>query len=302
MKKINGGYISLFEYLVEMGFPFTRTINKTLYPTEDWILKDYSVPYPRRYNENPKGRWADQFTGSLQPIASMGNDFQYTFKPYKSVRDALTDIMQPVRGIGNILRGSANIISVPFVLLGDTVRCALRARSLSSFLKHMKSNLFRSFSWVIDGVSSLIRGATQIITSPLTLALRIPLRGIISGVKGTPDISENEDVKRLVAIGKTAIDNNDGFTMDCIKHRLDEEYQKLISQGNASNFDTQKKDSVFNGMNFKYGNRWVSPIEKNVKENSLTFLGLFEKQITPEKHSSLPDKSVDAKEVVACNC
>jgi hypothetical protein len=107
-------------------------------------------------------------------------------------------------------------------------------------------------------------------------------------------------VKRLVAIGKKAIDNNDGFTMDCIKHRLNEEYQKFISQGNVSNFDTLKKDSVFGEMNFKYGNAWLPFIKENVKENSLKFLGLFEKQITPEKHSSLPDKSVDAKEVVAC--
>ena len=291
MKKINGGYQSLFEYLVHKDFPFARTIDAKLYPTENSTLRyTNTAPYARRYNETPKGHWTDQFIGTLQPIASMANDFQYTFKPYKSVRDVLIDVLQPVRGVVNILRGIANLVVAPIFLLGNTVRYALISGSFSNFSSNMKLNLGRSTSWFIDGLSTLIRGTTQIIASPLTWALRIPLRGIITGIKGTPDISENEAIQRLVDQGNQAIEDKDGYTMDCIRHRLHEEYQKSLSRGQVSEISSPQEEGAFNTMYFKYGRNWVYPMQEDAQSSSLTYLSLFRKQIVPTETSSLIDE------------
>ena len=282
MKKINGGYQSLFEYLVEKDFPFARAIDAKLYPVEHSTLQyASSIPYARRYNDTPRGPWTDQFIGALQPIASMANDIQYTFKPYKSPRDFVMDIVQPIRGLGNILRGLANIVAAPLFFLGNTVRYALISGSLSNFSDNMKLNLGRSTSWLIDGLSSIVRGSTQVICYPLILGLRVPLRDTITEITGAPDISENEEIQHLVDLGNQAIIDNDGYTMDCIKHRLHEEYQKSISRGQHSKITTQQEEQAFNSMYFEYGSEWVSPMQEDAKKNSITYLGLFRKQATP---------------------
>lgn len=280
MKKINGGYQSLFEYLVSKDFPFARAIDARLYPVENATLRyTASTPYARRYNETPRGHWADQFIGALQPLASMANDFQNTFTPYKSSREFLMDVAQPLRGFGNILRGLVQLVATPLFFLGNTLRYALISHSFSSFFSNMILNLGRSTSWFIDGFSSIVRGATQVVATPLTWILRIPFRGIITAISGTPDISENEEIQHLVDLGKQAIIDNDGYTMDCIKHRLHEEYQKSGSRGQHSKVSPQQEEQAFNSMNFKYGRNWVYPIQDDAKMNSITYLGLFRKQV-----------------------
>lgn len=282
MKKINGGYQSLFEYLVDKDFPFVRAIDAKLYPVEnDTLLYASSTPYIRRYNETPRGNWTDQFIGAFQPIASMANDIQYTFMPYKSSREFLMDIAQPIRGLGNVLRGLAILVATPLFFLGNTVRYAFISGSLRNFFTNMKLNLGRSTSWFIDGLSSIVRGSIQVVATPLTWAIRVPLRGIITAIKGTPDINENEEVQHLVDLGNHAITNNDGYTMDCIKHRLHEEYQKSTSQGQTSKITPEQEKQAFNSMYFKYGRNWVHPMQEDAKRNSIAYLSLFRKQATP---------------------
>lgn len=289
MKKINGGYQSLFEYLVNKDFPFARAIDTKLYPVENSTLRyQNSTPYERRYNETPRGRWTDQFIGALQPIASMANDIQYTFKPYKSSREVLMDITQPIRGFGNILRSLINLVATPLFFLFNTVRYAFISGSLSNFSANMKLNLGRSTSWFIDGLSSMVRGSTQVVATPLTWALRIPLRGIITAIKGTPDISENEEIQHLVDLGSQAITDNDGYTMDCIKHRLHEEYQKSASRGQHSKITSTQEEQAFNSMYFKHGREWEHPMQEDAKKNSIAYLSLFRKQATPSSVEQSP--------------
>jgi hypothetical protein len=303
MKKINGGYLSLFEFLVVRDFPFARTIDEKLYPRENSTIRysssartideklyprenstirySSSTPYSRRYNETPTDALTDQFVGALQPLASMANDFLYTFKPYKSGKDALNDLAQPVRGLGNILRGLALTIASPLFFLVNTVRYAFVSGTWANFVGNMKINLIRSGSWLLDGVCSLVRGITQLITTPLTWFLKMPLRGILTGVKGTPDIAENEEVQRLVDLGHQAIADKDGYTMDCIRHRLHEEFEKSAERGQSSTITTEQEANAFRAMDFKYGRNWVSPLQEEPKKNSLAaYLGLFRKQST----------------------
>lgn len=280
MKKINGGYQSLFEYLVHQNFPLTRAIDRKLYPAEHASLYKISgIPYVRRYNETLRGRWTDQFIGALQPIASMANDIQYTFKPYRSLREVGMDIAQPVRGFGNILRGLANVVLAPLIFLGNTVKYMFGSGSFSNFSYNMGLNLGYSTSWVIEGLSSLVRGFTQVLTTPLTWAFRIPLRGIITAIKGTPDISENEEIQRLVVLGNAAVNTNSGFKMECIRHRLHEEYQKSASRGQHSKITSEQEDTAFQNIDIKRVDDWVV-LDTESQGASRVYLGLFSKPAT----------------------
>jgi hypothetical protein len=211
----------------------------------------------------------------------MANDIQYTFKPYKSSEDVLMDIAQPIRGLKNVMRGLATVVATLLFFGGNTIRYAFNSGSFSNFNFNMILNLGRSTSWLIDGLASIVRGSTQVVATPLTWVLRMPLRGIITAVKGHPDISENEEIQHLVALGNQAITDNDGYKMDCIKHRLHEEYQKSLSRGQPSTISPQEENQAFNSMSFKYGLGWVSPIQEPAKQNSITYLSLFKQQATP---------------------
>lgn len=47
-----------------------------------------------------------------------------TFKPYKSGFYVWRDILQPLRGLGNIIKGAAYLIAAPLLFLYDIVRAS----------------------------------------------------------------------------------------------------------------------------------------------------------------------------------
>ncbi|CDZ78361.1 hypothetical protein BN59_02671 [Legionella massiliensis] len=249
MKKVNGRYQSLFEYLVEKRFPFARTIDAYLYPVEHATLNS-SSPYSRRYDDVSRGFWADHFIGSVQPLASMLNDVEYTFKPYKSGWELLMDFAQPFRGVSNILRGLANVIAAPIIFLGNLFRYTFI--ETNSPLDDIQQELGQPIFWFIDGLSSLLRGATQIISTPLTWCIRTHLRSVITNIVGFPDIRENEEIQYLVSRGTEAFDESDANTMNCIKHRLHEEYQKSLAKGQSSVISPKREEAVFRSTEVSY--------------------------------------------------
>jgi hypothetical protein len=78
--------------------------------------------------------------------------------------------------------------------------------------------------------------------------------------------------------------------MDCIRHRLHEEYQKSLSRGQLSAISSTQEEGAFNTMDFKYGRNWVHPMQEGAKSSSLTYLSLFRKQIVPTETSPLIDE------------
>jgi hypothetical protein len=65
---------------------------------------------------------------------------------------------------------------------------------------------------ILDGISSIIRGATQIISTPLTWCLRMPLRGLITAVKGYPTVLQQIE-SRIEAL-KFLVNANKDFSID----------------------------------------------------------------------------------------
>jgi hypothetical protein len=286
MKKINAGYQSFFEYLVQRDFPYTRYLDSKLYPREHATLKfESTVPYIRRYNETPTA-W-DHWIGPLQPLASMAHDAQYSLKPYSSLSDIFIDAIQPLRGVKNILRGLAHTILVPLFFLANTVRYAIWSPTWGSFLVNMKLNFQRSTAWLIDGFSSLIRGTTQLLATPLTWLIRIPVRFGLVLYKGAPDIIENEEIQRLVLKGEEALESGNGLTMDCIRHRLHEEYEKANEKGQPTALAAGIEKEVFDELYFKYGHKWTF-MDEATKSNALKYLSLFKpKAVEPVSEDDL---------------
>ena len=233
VKRIDTGYASPYEFLASKFDLILKVYN--LYGKIDPSI------YDSNSDESDLHPILNQLIGGFQPIASMVTDFQDTFRPYQTKKDIVMDLIQPVCGVGNILKGITSIILIPFLFIGNTIRYAFISKSLSEFGKFMLINLTRSTSWVIDGLLSILRGALQIASSPLTWLIRMPLRGIITATNGWMDLSETEVVDRLVnqcirTIYKYEVEKDNNHTIKILKAiltRLSEELSKAKDNGTS---------------------------------------------------------------------
>lgn len=234
MPKINRGYQSLYEYLAAKDFPFIRWIDKRWYPEEVARMQDESAwsndpaSYPYR-RWNPEGDGSVQIVGSFQPLADMLKDAVDTFKPYKAGYQAKRDYFQPLRGLGNIARGMASLLCAPLVFLVNTVK-SYSSPDRATFFQNMKLNFSRTTSWMLDGIASLIRGVTQIATTPLTWLIKMPLRGLITLFKGRPLFEERASVQRLVQEGNRAVNDTDNILAVRISNELARKFKKGVLQ------------------------------------------------------------------------
>ncbi len=307
MSKINKGYQSLFEYIVIKDLPFSRKLDEKFYPYEHSTLKRSSdVPYSRRWNPQPH-RW-QQLLGGLQPIADMGKDVVDTFKPYKSFYYAKRDFLQPIRGLVNIARGIGILVGAPMIFLGNMVRYTFFSHSFSGFASNTALNFHRTASWLLDGASSLFRAATQIATTPLTWFLKMPLRGLITAIKGRQSIQQTSSVKKLVAQGKEAVEAAKRTSLasiddkcvssadavehlDAIRYQLHRKYKKALKRDQKTNISQKKEKELFNGLCFKHGRDYVNSLREGRAIAALQYIGLFS-TVSTEQQESLNAKRV----------
>lgn len=284
MPKINKGYQSLFEYFVYKDYPLARWLDARLYPDENSRLRYISeAPYGQRWNPNPHS--GQQILGGLQPLADIAKDFIDTFKPYKAGYHAGRDFLQPLRGVGNIAKGAANLLLSPLLFVANTIRYALTSGSLENFASNMGLNARRTTGWLLDGVSSLVRGLTQIAATPLTWLIKMPLRGLITAIKGAPKIEQNRGIQRLVSTGINAVNDSDVVTVDCVRHELHRKFAKAIKRGQKSNITPAQEEKLFQKQHYKYGRSYVS-LREDRAEAALLHYGLFSNN-TAEQQNSL---------------
>lgn len=143
-----------------------------------------------------------QLLGAFRPLQKMAKDLSDTFRPYHSQGKVIRNTLQLFRGIGNIGKGVFNI-------LGGAVAIALSALWFVSWIialplwfkpaKRLKPAVVatRGLSWIIEGSLNTVRGALQIVTAPLTLLLKMPLRGIITHFSKPKLFEEKKSVQKI---------------------------------------------------------------------------------------------------------
>lgn len=215
MARINNQYHSPYEATIARYLPF---IDSWLYPAEaamrtsneywwkeqrhfstrnidlekDAAQKESFFTIARDLLWKYNRPWLKNIAGGFTPVAYMWKDFKDTFKPYKADYQRNRDWLQPINGIGNILRG---VLSLPLAVI-STVESVLMLvwqtlKSIAYSLydpkrhaQHFFPKLYLGITWtvskltahVLDSAFSIIRGVTQIATFPLTWLVKIPLR------------------------------------------------------------------------------------------------------------------------------
>ena len=129
--------------------------------------------------------------GVFQPFVDMINDGIDTFRHYKTLEEIRDDALQPIYGLGNILKALFTIIAIPFSLILGTIVIAIPDETRDRHDPKRANagyrigvHLLQLLTLIPHAVFTLARGITQIIFTPLTWFLKMPLRGIITAVKG----------------------------------------------------------------------------------------------------------------------
>lgn len=223
MSKINKGYMSLYRYFVYKlpELSVLQFFDRYFYANES----DANSWNPHHYG---------QLIGGLQPIADIYKDLIDTFKPYKSRYYIRRDFFQPIIGLKNILKGLFNLIVAPLLFIINTVRYACISGSFKNFIFNMRLNVKRTASWLAEGIGNIIRGALQIVTSPLTWLLRMPLRGLVTLIKGKPKIEQNPGLQRCVKIDIQNLCSPRKNTSSLSHSELHRKFLKSISRGQTS--------------------------------------------------------------------
>lgn len=243
LKILNSRNPSLFEILTIWNFPGARRLFKLFYPSEyDNFIAIGDLIFPPAVEALAKAPFSKKalvhganFLKGFQPLADLFKGFIDTFRPYKSTHHFLSDLAQPLRGIGNILKGLLTLAGMSLLIPANILALligTLVTRDLK-YLVEIAENLLGSLTTIIDSVLTVGRGLIQILTTPLTWFLKIPLRGIIAGFLGKPKIQNNRGIKRLLDEADKPDDDEtwDRIKEACITLKLEQKYKKAQRQG-----------------------------------------------------------------------
>lgn len=259
MASLDYHYQTLFAYLAnKIGGevkPLYNRFVKNQY-SQRFYLTESEYESTRKFS--PPKYFLAMLIAPFQHFLNMAKDAIDTFKPYKSTVQMRRDFLQPIYGVGNILKGILNLILTPLILVINILRETVKflkslknahiSKSFLVYIKNISLNFVRTLSWTLDGCFSLLRGMTQIVSTPLTWLIKIPLRSIITALKGTPKIEDSSSVKKLITKGKNLIKENTHFfapVMDGITKSLHAKFEKGVSRGQPTNIDPEIEKEKF---------------------------------------------------------
>lgn len=180
---------------------------------------------------------------ALLYFVDMAKDVTVTFTPYKTARHRNHDLWQSINGLGNLLMGVVSGLSSLVFFSGSLLYEVIP----SLFTKGPKSCLFalgHSF-YVLGGdllgaTAQTLRGVTQIVTSPLTLA-RVGVRSFLSRNTPWQKFQERKSIQRLVAEIDSIMESNQPGSIGQIRKALNQLARKA-----ESNRDIKKQESIGN--------------------------------------------------------
>ncbi len=123
-------------------------------PSQPFI---YSRPKPTAYR-------------AIKPLAMVWHDIKAMGKPYKTIEEVIQDIAQPLYGLGNIVKGLSILAFNP--LLGVIQSLLDQKLAILSYKERLLFNIAR-------GTTNLLQGVIQLLTTPLTWVLKLPIRALI---------------------------------------------------------------------------------------------------------------------------
>jgi hypothetical protein len=210
----------------------------------------------------------DWLLGSMQPIVDCWDDFADTAKPYKSIHHAISDALQPVFGILNILYGFVTLglsllyflFSIAFIIVffRDLIILAIPTL-IFYFLSppsvfderrwyHLELPMFSfyMFCYLLEGISTLTRGLLQLITFPLTWLIKIPLRALLlTPILGFQKFEEDRGINRLLVKSDPPLIHINGPLEALVDEKIRNKIERATEQGRKLPYDSISENISF---------------------------------------------------------
>ncbi|MBN8828812.1 MAG: hypothetical protein J0H68_08910 [Sphingobacteriia bacterium] len=234
-KKINTGYYSVFEFLastISWFFKLEKRIEpeNANYGTIDFIshYANHSKGLEnstqrtslikalynrRRYNEEfyPQDD-KEMIKGSFQPLKDLKRGLQnflngerFRFKSSKYVK---YEVMKPLYGLGNIIRGIGELLLIlPTYVLNEKqfFTSDKNEKWVRVGIEYKPLNINILKAWAIEGGLSIVKGAMQIVSTPLSYFTVLPFRALYTSFKGYKPIEQNKDIQALIKKGRNLL-------------------------------------------------------------------------------------------------
>lgn len=267
MPKLDKHYLSLAEFLSlslkssSDGEP--RFINRTIF---------MDLPHERGISLDT------QLKGAFQPLADMAKDAMDTFKPYRSWWYVRRDALQPIFGIGNVFKGIGYVLASLLLFICAPFYCFYAKNSIGW---HYAAILLVSWNFAlscfIDGILRILRGATQLVTTPLT-CFKALIRGSITLVDRLSDkrhlAEQNEGIKKLFHDAFITFSSGDYEATYNYLEKIHEKYLKAVDP-KGRNQDTQIKQNEQELRRALLSSRKI--------EDVIEYLGDNQKDVTQEE-------------------
>ena len=189
------------------------------------------------------------------------------FKPYKSVRHFLKDLIQPLMGVYySILSGLLKLV------FGFFVKGLLYSLfSLNLFFKP-KESFIEMRAWLLDGFSKILLGLYLIVTT-LFLPVRLVTRALSTLINGVVLIENNRKLNEYLlkcnelltkeTDQKETITQLFSFCVDI--HR---KFAKAVSRGQRTNIDVLQEDILYNQFFVNVNNFYSTADTKDHKHSA----------------------------------
>lgn len=184
-------------------------------------------------------------------------DYLDTFKPYKASYAQSRDYLQPFTGLVNLAHGLLSLLMTPLMLAADLITFLLCIVSGNGFENRFEPffTFFAAIPMLVmtlaltafrlaESMALMIRGISQLLTSPLSWFVKIPLRSLITDILGAPKIEENEGMRKLL----NELQDNPGPEVDINTYvEIHRKFRKQRERGQAT--DLLEENSTFAQLN-----------------------------------------------------
>ncbi len=277
--QVNNGYKSVFEYILEKNGEQFAWFWQTFYPYEyaRFKLKEHA-PFIFRPNTKPKIR--DVVEGALQPFVDVINEFCTYKQRYYSIYDFYQDALTPIKGLRNIASGILSICLSPCVSAVNLIRHALCKKDRGEKNDaSVKVDILRFFAWHVDGVARSFKGLWQLVSTPLTYCVKIPLRCFNTLISEKKDFTQKREIQRLVKKGLQHFKDLNRKKTATIIQCLHEKAQEAIAHGESMPDAFSDEDKYFNAVSRLKAsdalNGWDKRFSPQTTANLVKYFGLF---------------------------
>jgi hypothetical protein len=227
-------------------------------------VRDHLSPeeYYKIHGMKKPGKIFTYFVKPFEIFLDMGKEVVDTFKPYKGYYQSTRDVLIPLRGLKNLLKGLLDVtLALVYLALAPAVFTISLLLTIVGGIFSGSSNFTIgalvvtgvtgagfgvAISDIARGLSDIVKGVTQLAATPLVWAIKMPLRGLITLFAGAPKIEDSATIKHLAEDGLLGIRDNDEKKSRAAVNAMHHKFQCAAKKGQQTAISPVTERALYN--------------------------------------------------------